>query len=46
VDLNSLVTFEAWTVQKGIVDKPVTAEQLWDPEFVAYANQLLGPAGN
>lgn len=44
INMGALLEFQSWGVQKGVVDKPVTAEQLWDPEFVAYANQQLGPA--
>jgi NitT/TauT family transport system substrate-binding protein len=42
INIENLLTFQSWAVQKGLVDKPVTAEQLWDPEFVTYANQQLG----
>jgi NitT/TauT family transport system substrate-binding protein len=43
INLDALLEFQSWGVQKGVVDKPVTAEQLWDGEFAAYADKLLGP---
>ena len=44
VNIDALLEFQSWAVGNGFVDKPVTAEQLWDGEFAAYADKLLGPA--
>jgi NitT/TauT family transport system substrate-binding protein len=44
VNVDTLLKFQSWALQKGLIDKAVTAEQLWDPEFVNAANQTLGTA--
>jgi len=44
VDLDTLLEFQDWAVEKGYVDAPITADQLYDPSFIEYANQVLGPA--
>jgi NitT/TauT family transport system substrate-binding protein len=44
VSVDSLLAYQEWAHQKGLIEKTVTAEQLWDPQFVEYANQQLGSA--
>jgi NitT/TauT family transport system substrate-binding protein len=46
INVDALLSFQAWGVAKGLVAQPVTAEQLWDPEFAAYADKQLGPAAS
>jgi NitT/TauT family transport system substrate-binding protein len=43
INLNALLEFQDWGVENGWVGAPVTGEQLWDPEFAAFASNLLGP---
>ena len=42
INLQSVLDFQAWAVEKGYVESPVAEEQLWDPSFVEYANEVLG----
>jgi NitT/TauT family transport system substrate-binding protein len=42
INVQSVLDFQAWAVEKGYLDSPVTADQFWDPSFVEYANQVLG----
>jgi NitT/TauT family transport system substrate-binding protein len=42
INVESVLDFQAWAVEKGYLDRPVTEEQFWDPSFVEYANQVLG----
>lgn len=41
INVESILDFQAWAVGKGYLDGVVTEEQLWDPSFVEYANQVL-----
>jgi NitT/TauT family transport system substrate-binding protein len=42
INVQGVLDFQAWAVEKGYLDSPVTADQFWDPSFVEYANQVLG----
>jgi NitT/TauT family transport system substrate-binding protein len=42
INVDSVLDFQAWAVEKGYLDSPVTEEQFWDPSFVEYANEVLG----
>ncbi len=42
INVQSVLDFQAWVVEKGYLDSPVTEEQFWDPSFVEYANEVLG----
>ena len=42
INVQSVLDFQAWAVEKGLLDSPATEEQFWDPSFVEYANQVLG----
>jgi len=44
INLESLLNFQDWAVERGFVETPVTADQLFDPTFIDYANEVLGPA--
>jgi NitT/TauT family transport system substrate-binding protein len=42
IDTQGLLDFQAWAVEKGYLDNPITEEQFWDASFVEYANEVLG----
>lgn len=42
VNVQSLLDFQEWAVQKGYLDSVVHEDQLYDPSFIDYANQVLG----
>jgi len=42
INAQSILDFQAWTVEKGYLDNPGTEEQFWDPSFIEYANEVLG----
>lgn len=44
VNLDSLLAFQAWAVSRGLVDKPVTVEQIWDESFVTAARKQMAEA--
>jgi hypothetical protein len=41
VNVDSVLDFQTWAVQKGLVAVPVSKEQLFDPSFAATATQRL-----
>jgi NitT/TauT family transport system substrate-binding protein len=41
INVQSVLDFQAWAVDKGYQDSPVTEDQFWDPSFVEYANEVL-----
>ena len=42
INVESVLDFQDWALEKGYIDNPVTEDQFWDPSFVEYANQVLG----
>lgn len=42
IDLPSVLSFQKWAVDSGYMDKVLTGTDIWDPQFVDYANQVLG----
>ncbi len=42
INVQSVLDFQAWALEKGYLDSPLTEEQFWDASFVEYANQVLG----
>jgi NitT/TauT family transport system substrate-binding protein len=42
INVQSVVDFQSWALENGYLDNPVTEEQLWDPSFIDYANEVLG----
>jgi NitT/TauT family transport system substrate-binding protein len=44
VGVDTLLAYQEWAHQHGLIEKTVTADELWDPQFVDYANQQLGNA--
>jgi NitT/TauT family transport system substrate-binding protein len=41
INLQSLIEFQSWAQTKGLIDRPVTADQVWDASFINHANQAL-----
>jgi NitT/TauT family transport system substrate-binding protein len=37
----SITQFADWAVAQKLLDGPLTEEQFWDPQFVAYANEQM-----
>ena len=42
INVQEVLKFQTWAVEKGYLDNLATEEQFWDPSFVEYANQVLG----
>jgi ABC-type nitrate/sulfonate/bicarbonate transport system substrate-binding protein len=42
INVQSVLDFQAWAVEKGYLDSPVAKDQFWDPSFAEYANEVLG----
>jgi len=45
VNVQSLLDFQEWAVEKGYLDSVVPPDQFYDPSFIDYASQVLGTAG-
>jgi len=41
VDVQQILNFQNWAISKGYLQKPLTQDQLWDPQFIEYANKAL-----
>lgn len=41
INVKSVLDFQDWSIKKGLLDKPATENQFWDPSFVEYANKVL-----
>ena len=41
INVQSLLDFQPWGADKGLLDELVTADQFWEPSFTAQANQVL-----
>ncbi len=41
VDIQQIQDFQNWAIAKGYLDKGVTNDQLWDGQFIDYANKTL-----
>jgi NitT/TauT family transport system substrate-binding protein len=44
INTESVLDFQKWAVEKGVVKTPATAAQLFDTSFAEKASQELGPA--
>jgi NitT/TauT family transport system substrate-binding protein len=42
VNVDSLLDFQSWAMQKGLQTTALTREQMWDPSFVTAVNKQLG----
>jgi len=43
INVESVLDYERWAVQRGYLDAPLPAGKFWDPSFVEAANRALGP---
>lgn len=41
INSQSVLDFQTWGLEKGLLDGHVTEEQFWDPDFIEYASQVL-----
>jgi NitT/TauT family transport system substrate-binding protein len=41
IDIQSVLDFQSWANERGLLDNIVTEEQFWDSTFIDYANQVL-----
>jgi NitT/TauT family transport system substrate-binding protein len=41
INLQSLLDYQTWAIEKGYVIEPVTGEMLWDPSYIEGAGLLL-----
>ncbi len=41
INIQSVLDFQVWAVEKGYLDSTVAEDQFWDPSFVEYANEVL-----
>jgi hypothetical protein len=41
LNVDSLLDFQQWAINKGLQQTALTREQLWDPSFVTVAAQRL-----
>lgn len=46
INIESLLDFQKWAINKKLLDKELTPQQFWDPSFIEYANGILGKANN
>lgn len=43
LNVESLLEFQQWAVEKGLQDRVVDASDYWEPSFVEHAQTVLGP---
>jgi NitT/TauT family transport system substrate-binding protein len=41
INVQSILDFQDWAVEQGLLDTPVAEAELWDPSFVEYAQKNL-----
>jgi NitT/TauT family transport system substrate-binding protein len=41
INVQSVIDYENWAVQKKLLDRVLQANEFWDPSFVEYANNAL-----
>jgi NitT/TauT family transport system substrate-binding protein len=46
INIESVNDFQNWVFKKGLIDTVISPNQFWDPNFIEYANKVLGPAKN
>jgi NitT/TauT family transport system substrate-binding protein len=42
INLQSIPDYQAWALERGLVDTLLTADEFWDGRFVEHANRVLG----
>jgi len=46
IDVQSVLDFQAWALELGLLDEALEVDEFWDARFVEHANQVLGtPSG-
>jgi NitT/TauT family transport system substrate-binding protein len=45
IDLESVLEYQAWLLDRGLITEMVAEDRFWEPSFVEYANGVLGPGG-
>ena len=43
IDVDSVLDYQAWAIEGGLMDKVVPAEEFWDPGYVERAAAMLPP---
>lgn len=46
INIESIVDFQSWALEKRFLDKEVPPDQFWDPSFIEYANKVLSTTKN
>jgi len=41
LNVQGILDFQEWALAKGYVDATLPEEQLWDPSFIEYANEMM-----
>ncbi len=41
INIDSILDYQSWALNKGFLDKQVPPNQFWDPRFIEYANKIL-----
>ncbi|NWG03427.1 MAG: ABC transporter substrate-binding protein [Syntrophaceae bacterium] len=41
INAKSVLDFQDWSIKKGLLDRPATENQFWDPSFIEDANKIL-----
>jgi NitT/TauT family transport system substrate-binding protein len=41
INVQSLIDFQDWALQRGLLDKKIPEDRLNDPSFLKYANEVL-----
>ncbi len=44
INVQSVVDFQGWAAEKGLVDRIITPQEFWDPSFAEYACEVLDEA--
>lgn len=42
VHIQSILDFQTWAIKKRYLDRAVSPDQFWDPNYIEYANKALG----
>jgi NitT/TauT family transport system substrate-binding protein len=42
VETKSVLEFQDWAIEKGLLDRKIPEHRFWDPRYVEHANKVLG----
>ena len=45
INLESVLAFQEWAVEEGLIEAPLRPESFWNPRFIERAGAVLGKAG-